>query len=261
MDGLNCIIKTEDITKEYFRIKKIPELILHPFRKDSLSALDNINIKIKKSELVCLLGLNEAGKTTLLKILCGILSPTRGRIFIDGIQINNLLALKARIGFASGDERSFYWRLTAKENLEFFGTLYGMDPRYLRKRAIDLFSLFDIRNPNRRFYEYSSGMKQRFCIIRALLHNPEVILLDEPMKNLDYISRKKLLNLIKHELVGRQRKTIVMSVCSLENIDMYDKLLVLDKGRIKAQGDAGDIKGISNLADLDIEEIIKRLCG
>lgn len=238
---MGYIIQTENLSKEYLIDKRLYNLFLHPLEKDKILALNDINIKITRSEFVYLLGLNGAGKTTLLKILCGILLPTAGKIQLRGIEVKDTQELKNKIGFASGEDRSFYWRLTAKENLEFFGTLYGMASQDLTKRLKKLLCLFGIPNPDRKFYEYSSGFKQRLCIIKALLHDPEILLLDEPAKSLDDFARDQLLSCIKERLTEEQ-KTVVIGTSNLGMVGEYDKVIILRNGKIIAEGHKEEIK-------------------
>jgi len=258
------VIRTEGIRKEYFRVKPMSGLLLHPFKRETILALENINIEIKKSELVCLFGANGAGKTTLLRILSGILLPSKGEIYINGAKVNNLGKLKEKVSCEFGDERSFYWRLTAKENLEFFGALYGINSKQLEERLNVLFAFFEIGDPNRRFYEYSSGLKQRFCIIRGLINNPDVLLLDEPTKSLDFIAREKLLSFVKNRFFEVGRKTIIIStnyLDSLGDIEIYDKIIILHKGKIMAQGNIEKIKIILGISNLNNKEITNLVCG
>ncbi len=250
------IIQTKKLTKEYSKVKS-----LYPFRRDSFLALDSLSINIKRAEFICLLGLNGAGKTTFLKILSGILLSTGGKIYLEGEEIKDIQRLKTKIGLLNGDERSFYWRLTAKENLEFFGALYNINSKDLKKRLEKLFSLFKIKNPDKRFCEYSSGFKQKFFIIGTLMRNPDILLLDEPTKNLDYISKENLLDFIKQELVIRQKKTVVISTNGLDRLEVYDKFLILDKGKIKSQGGIEEIKRTSSISNLNIKDFFKTLCG
>lgn len=262
MSSVNYVIETEKLKKEFLKTKKISDLVLHPSSKNSVLALSDVDIKINKSEFVCLLGLNGAGKSTLLRILSGLLVPTSGKAYINGLELNaNLQRIKRKVGFMSSDERSFYWRLSAWENLAFFGTLYGITKKQLNIRLKELFSLFEIDNPNRRFYEYSVGFKQRLCFIRALLHKPDILLLDEPLKNLDYIIREKLLKFVREKLIKQQQKTVVLSASSLDNIEIYDRLIILDKGKVRAQGSREELRKVLGVSDLDIEKISKILCG
>jgi len=246
MISAQYIIKALGVTKEYSSRKRLSDFVLHPLKNYKNLVLDNIDIELKRAELVYLFGLNGAGKTTLLKILSGILLPSKGEVYIDSVKIDNTQKLKERVGFVSGDERSFYWRLTAYDNLKFFGALYGIASKDLNKRLEELFCLFGIDNPNKRFYEYSSGFMQKFCIIRALFHNPDILLLDEPTKNMDYISKEKLLIFVKDNLVAKQKKAVIIAGSSLDNLDFYNRLIILHKAKVKAQGNKDDIKKLLN---------------
>ena len=250
------LIQTRELTKEFNEHKKDNGNLFQLFKKNRMLALDNINIQIQRSELICLLGLNGAGKTTLLKILAGILLPTKGEIYIDNIRLDCWRLLKEKVSFCNGDERGFYWRLTPKDNLKFFGALYGIASKNLEIRMEELFYWFGIDNPCKRFYEYSSGFKQRFCIIKALLHNPDILLLDEPWKNLDYITIKFLSNFIKEKLVCDQKRTVIISMSDLKNIEIFEKLIVLDKGSIMAQGNMEEVKNILRVSNF--EEIFRQ---
>jgi ABC-2 type transport system ATP-binding protein len=257
-------LQTKGLSKEYAKVKRLTDLALHPFRQETTVALNDINVEIKKSELVCLMGANGSGKTTFLKILGGMLLPTGGEIYINGDKINRLQKLREKVHLETGNERSFYWRLTAKENLSFFGSLYGIGLKQLEERLGALFTLFEIEDPNRRFYEYSSGFKKRFCIIRALINNPEVLLLDEPANNLDFFGREKLFGYIKDKFLERAGRAVIISTNNFDNPDwlgLYDKIILLHKGIIKAQGNAQELKNHLGISNLDNKELSKALCG
>ena len=127
------VIKTENLTKEFGKNRRV---------------VQGINLSITKGELFCLVGPNGAGKTTLIKMLCDLILPASGEIIIDG-----------SVGLVTGDERSFYWRLTGRQNMEFFATLYGLSSQASEKRIRELFSILRIDEPNKRFQEYASGVK------------------------------------------------------------------------------------------------------
>src|SRR3989338_2498774 len=143
------------------------------------TALKGINLQVKEGEIFCLLGPNGSGKTTLLKILATLILPTGGTAYINGFEIiSQPMAVKASIGLVTGEERSFYWRLTGRENLEFYATLYNLRPGIAKDRINYLINLLKIESPDRRVGEYSAGMKQRLGIARGLLHDPSVLLMD-----------------------------------------------------------------------------------
>jgi ABC-2 type transport system ATP-binding protein len=249
------VIEVSDLWKEYPQPRKITDYILHPFKKNSFAALKGINIKFKEAEFSAIVGLNGAGKSTLFRIMSGILLPTKGNIYVTGLELRaNLQRIKEIVGFVSSEEKGFYWRLTAQENLEFFGALYGISRKRLQKRITDLCGLFAIKELNNRFYNYSSGYKERIFIMKALLNNPQVLFFDDPAKNLDYMARERLLNFVREELVRRQKKTVIVGTNSLESLEIYDRLIILDSGLIKAEGTMEELKQKSGGYNKNIRE-------
>ena len=182
--ALDKSIKTQGLTKKFNRNKEI---------------VQGVNLIVNKGELFCLVGPNGAGKTTLIKMLCGLILPTNGEIAIDG-----------SVGLVTGVERSFYWRLTGRENMEFFAALYGLSPQAGKKRIEELFGILRIDEPNKRFQECASGVKQKLSIARALLSDPSLLFIDEFTKSFDPASARELRRLIKETLVREHGKPVVM---------------------------------------------------
>ena len=254
------VIEVENLTKIFYPKKSFSELVLHPFRKDSVRALENINLKIKNNELFCLIGPNGAGKTTLIKILAGLILPDLGKIKVLGYDIiKEELKVKSSIGLLTAEERSFYGRLSARENLEFFASLYNLSKKEAEKRIENLSQLLKIDNLEKRFQEYSTGMKQRIAIIRALLNDPEIIFMDEPTKNLDPLVAEEMRNFIKNELVEKQRKTVFFCTHNLkEAVFLGKRLAIIDKGKIKICGTFEEIRKQTGLSqNSDIEEVFR----
>jgi len=208
------------------------------FNRTKVKALDNINIKVKHGEIVALLGPNGAGKTTLLKILSTLVLPTDGTAYINGYEIiKDEYYVKKCIGLITGEERSFYWRLTGRQNLEFFAALCNLKKSQIKERLDYLFKVFEIENPDRRFYEYSTGIKQRFGIIRSLLHEPDVLLMDEPTKSLDPFSARNLREFIRERVVRKMGKTVIFTTHRLEEIrDFCDFAVLMFEGEIISCG-------------------------
>lgn len=208
------------------------------FHSGEVKALKNVNLKIKQGEIIALLGPNGAGKTTLLKILSTLILPTSGTAYVKGYEVIQCEDdVKKSIGLVTGEERSFYWRLTGRQNLEFFATLCNLKKNQINERLDYLFDLFEIENPDKRFYEYSAGIKQRFGLIRSLLHEPDVLLMDEPTKSLDPFSAKILREFIKETLVKKMGKTVLFTTHRLEEIkDFCDSVALMSKGEIIACG-------------------------
>ena len=153
----------------------------------SVSALRGIDLTVSRGEIVALLGPNGAGKTTLLRILGTTVLPDAGQASVVGYDVvSEAGAVRRRIGLMLGDERSWYWRLSGRENLEFFAILQGLSRRRARLRGAELLDDVGLTEAaERRFDGYSSGMRARLSLARALITNPPVLLLDEPSRNLD----------------------------------------------------------------------------
>ena len=167
------------------------------FKKNiPVQALKDISLEFYQGKITGILGPNGAGKTTLLKCISTLILPDNGEIFVSGYNVQTHdNEIKSMIGFVSAEERSFYWRLTGLQNLQFYACLYGLDKEKTSARIEYLFKFFRIDYENKRFDSYSTGMKRKFSLMRALLHDPQILLLDEPTKSLDYSTALELKNL------------------------------------------------------------------
>jgi ABC-2 type transport system ATP-binding protein len=201
--------------------------------------LHDVDLDVRRGELLGLLGPNGVGKTTLLKMMATLTLPDRGTIEIDGIDIAaDPIRARSRLGFCNSDDRSFYFRLTAGENLRFFGALAGLHGRRLQARideTLEQVALSDARD--RRFGEFSSGMRQRLVVARALLSDPAIVFFDEPTRAVDPIHADELRRLIRDELVERRGKTVVLATNILEEAwSLCDRVAVVNDGTIAAIG-------------------------
>ena len=167
--------------------------------KQDVKALSNIDIKIRKGEICTILGPNGAGKTTLMKILSTMLLPSSGEINILGLNVaHNSQIIRGSIGLVLGGERGLYYRLSGMENVLYFASLYRVDIKTAKKRANELFIELGLYEKKDMLVEtYSRGMKQRLHFIKALIHNPEILFLDEPTNGLDPIAANEIINLIQ----------------------------------------------------------------
>ncbi len=199
---------------------------------DSLIAVDNINLHITKGELFGFLGPNGAGKTTTIKMIVGLLLPSSGNIFLDGIDVwKNPTEAKMKIGYIP-DQPYLYDKLTGREYLYFSGGLYNLPKHIIKEKIDELSDILNIGNwIDKRTEEYSQGMKQRITIASAFLHNPELIVIDEPMIGLDpktsYIVKKFFVEKVKNG------KTIFMSTHSLNIVEeICTSVGIINKGKI-----------------------------
>jgi ABC-2 type transport system ATP-binding protein len=209
-----------------------------------VDALRGVEIAVREGEIFGLLGPNGAGKTTLLKILSCLVLPDRGVARVGGLDTADEDAVKPLIGLVHSDERSFYWRLSGRQNLQFFSTLYNVRRKDRSDRINGLLERVGMTDAaDRPFSDYSSGMKQKMSIARALLHDPPVLLMDEPTRSLDPAAALALRKFIQTELSGRDRKTIILATHDLpEAAALCDRIAVLVKGKVRQVGTVDEIR-------------------
>ena len=217
-------------------------------------AVDDVSFEVCKGELFGLLGPNGAGKTTITKMLTTLLIPTGGTARILGYDVvKQAEALRSRIGFIFGGERGLYWRLSAIDNLRYFASLYHVDPEETKKRIpylLELVGLLD--RGNEKVEGYSRGMKQRLHIARTLLHNPEVLFLDEPTIGLDPVGARELRQIIRN--LQAESKTILLTTHYMFEADaLCQRIGVINHGAIIALDTP---EGLKNLVrDLSVIEL------
>ncbi len=239
------------VTKRFVPLRSLHEVLGRPFdRPAPLMALDDVSFGAERGCLIGLFGPNGAGKTTLLKILATLLAPEQGEVRIAGRSPeDDPVFIKRNVGLVTCQERSFFWRLTGRENLAFFAALHGLDGPVARRRMKLLFDDFRVDDPDKRFDAYSSGTRQKFSFIRGLLHDPPLLLLDEPFSNLDAPTRRFLKNLLKSQFVARQKKTVLLATHEIaEHAPLCDRFLCLKAGRLCLDATA---EGLRRAHDLD----------
>lgn len=241
------VVAIKELSKTFgSNLRTSIEYILKGERLNNLNqakpVLSDISLELTKGEIFGLLGKNGAGKTTLIRILCGLIMPTGGSASICGYDINDSRAIKQVAGFSSGDERSFFLRLSGHENLSFFGRLYALSEDRLSLRIEELSELLGFTSYlNKPMNQLSAGMKQTFSLARSLLHDPAVLFLDEPGKSLDPGAKERLQMQLK-ELSRDYGKTLfVVTHDSKIAEDLCDRLAVLKQGCIVECGDTKDI--------------------
>ena len=235
-------IETLDLTKIFKPARNI--LSFKSPQSKTITAINKLNLRIKKGEIFALLGPNGAGKTTLIKIMCTLITPSSGTALIHGYDVvKEETKIKSLVGLVIGEERSFYWRLTGRENLEFFGVLNNLSLRQARERSDAFMKLLEIDDPDKRFYEYSSGNKQKLALGRCLLSNSEVIFMDEPTKSLDPGVASRFRAFLKKVLVEKENKTVFFATHSIQEAEeLADRVAIIDNGLIKAYGSIDELK-------------------
>jgi len=240
--------------------------------KDITVALDHVNVNIRSEELFGLLGPNGAGKTTLVKCLSTTLLPDEGTAIVNGFDILKQATLvRSSIGLAIGGERTLYWKLTAKDNLMYFASLYKIPRNHAKERVDELLELMGLSDrADERLEDYSTGMRQKVAIARALLHDPPVLLLDEPTLGLDPTFSRQIRNLIK-ELCRKEGKTALLTTHSMEEADeMCDRIAIINDGKIVAIDTPTNLKAMVKETELvevacynlphNIEDHLRALC-
>jgi ABC-2 type transport system ATP-binding protein len=201
----------------------------------TIHALREITLAVEPGEVFGLVGRNGQGKTTLIKSTCGLLEPTVGRVRVFGHDtVSDVIRVKSHVGLVSADERTFYWRLSGRQNLAFFGQLHGIDGSELMRRIDELSEMFEL-GPllDRNFQEYSTGNKQRLAIVRALLPRPPLLLLDEPTRSLDPISAEGLRKVIARWVSARAENTVLITTHNLAEVEkLCGRVAILSRGRI-----------------------------
>lgn len=202
---------------------------------EAVLAVDKVSFDIRSGEIFGLLGPNGAGKTTTIKMLCTLLEPTSGTARVAGYDIIRQPAkVRASLGTVLAGERSLYWKLTGRENLEYFAALYNMEPTLARQRIGYLLERFSLTEKADELVErYSTGMRQRLSIARALLANPPVVLLDEPTAGLDPQSARNLREVVRN--LKEEGHTILLTTHYMAEADeLSDRIAIVDHGRVIA---------------------------
>ena len=204
-------------------------------RTKEVVAVDGISFDVHEGELFGLLGPNGAGKTTTVKMLTTLLIPTGGSATVMGYDVvTDAGAIRPRIGFIFGGERGLYWRLSAKDNLRYFADLYHVDPDVAKRRLPELFELVGLAGrEDERVEGYSRGMRQRLHVARCLLHDPQVLFLDEPTMGLDPVGARELRQVIKN-LVAEDKTVFLTTHYMFEADALCERVAVIDHGKIVA---------------------------
>jgi ABC-2 type transport system ATP-binding protein len=237
------MIELKDLTKKY----------------GDFQAVNNLNLSVKKGEVFGFIGPNGAGKTTTIKMMGGILAPTAGTVTIAGINMQKEPEnAKSKIGFIP-DRPYLYEKLTGMEFLRFTADLYGVSAGAFQSRALKILKKFSLDDWAQALIEsYSHGMKQRLIMSAALLHEPEVIIVDEPMVGLDPAAIIMVKNLFRS--LAAEGVTIFMSTHTLKFAqDTCDRIGVINKGCLVAMGTTQELQREANVSEVDLERVFLNL--
>jgi len=214
-------------------------------------AVRNVSFRAETGSILGLLGPNGAGKTTLLRMLSTALKPSNGTAKFDGVDVvESPLEVRRRIGFLS-DNTGLYGRLTAREMIEYYGKLHGLEQAKINERMDELFSLLEMTSfADKRNDSLSSGMKQKVSIARTLIHDPEVIMFDEPTTGLDVAAAEAILKFIVS--CKDKGKTVLFCTHHMHEVDrLCDCVVILHKGRLCFEGSVGQMRSHTGQTHLD----------
>ncbi len=226
MTNPTTVIQTENLTKRF----------------DQFTAVDRVTLEVAEGEVLALLGPNGAGKTTTVRMLASILNPSAGRATIAGYDtVRDARTVRHLIGLLT-EFPGLYLRMRAMEYLDFFGELQGLTPRQRRERSEELLRRFEMWEArDQRLGEYSKGMRQKLALIRAMLHDPMVLYLDEPTSAMDPHSAKLVRDAIAD--LRRERRTIVLCTHNLAEAELLaDRIAIIRRGQIIALGTFAELK-------------------
>lgn len=238
--GAKKMIEIKEVTKR-FKDKKV-----------HVTALKHLSFSVREGQVVGLLGENGAGKTTLLRTIATLYTPTEGAVSVGGFDtVKQPDEVKKRMGVLFGGETGLYDRLTARENLEYFASLYGLGRHETKVRIDELAVMFGMKDYlNRKVGGFSKGMRQKVAIARTLIHDPEIILFDEPTTGLDITSSNVFRQLVSS--LKRQGKTIIFSSHIMEEVKMLcDSVVMIHKGEMVYKGGLEDLYREEGSSDLN----------
>jgi len=239
------MIELKDLTKTY----------------GAYTAVQRLSLSIGRGEIFGFIGPNGAGKTTTIKMMGGVMAPTEGTITIAGIDMQaEPRKAKRKVGFIP-DRPFLYEKLTGLEFMQFTADIYGVPEELFPDKAAAILALFSLADWSNELIEsYSHGMKQRLIMAAALLHDPEVLIVDEPMVGLDPLAIIMVKNLFKR--LASQGVTIFMSTHTLKVAeDICDRIGIIARGRLIASGTAADLRREANISSADLEQVFRNLTG
>ncbi len=237
----DIVIRTENLSKVFEKGKK-----------REVTALDHVNLEIGRGEVFGLIGPNGAGKTTLIRVLVGLLTPTEGQAWVLGKDVvEDIDYIRPRVALLP-QEAGIYERLTARENIVYYGGLYGIPEDELHRRADRLLDIVGLREKeDYQVKGFSGGMKRKVLVARALVIEPEVLFLDEPTTGIDTIGARVVRNLLK-KLSSEEKRTIVLTTHDLNEVsELCHRVGILNDGRLVATGKPNELEEKYKAANLE----------
>jgi ABC-2 type transport system ATP-binding protein len=236
------MLQVEGVRRTYQPVRGFLRAVTRTATDVPVEALRGIDFTVRRGRILGLVGPNGAGKTTLIRIIAGLLDPDEGRVLIDGHDpaLDQRAAARA-VGLVLADDRSLYWRLTGRQNLEFHGALYGMSRAETSARAEEVLAVAGLEDVSRRVFGYSTGMRARLAIARALIAHPPVLVLDEPTRSLDPLAARDTCDMLRNLADGG--RAVLLASHRLEELErIADDIAVLIDGRITFLGSVDELR-------------------
>jgi ABC-2 type transport system ATP-binding protein len=243
------MLRVDSVDHTFPPSKGLQRLLIRGASEEAVPVLHHVDLQVDAGEIVGLVGPNGAGKTTLIKIISTLLTPGSGRVTVDGFDtVSAPLEVRRRLGLVLADDRSIYWRLSGRDNLEFFGAMYGLSRAEARRRSAELMERVGLDHRDKLVFGYSSGMRARMSIARALLHRPPLLLLDEPTRALDPLATADVGALLRNLAGGGA--AVLLSSHRLDELEQVcDRIVVLTSGVVRFTGTPAELSGATGFAD------------
>jgi ABC-2 type transport system ATP-binding protein len=238
------ILVCDGLTKRFPVARTWAQALRHPRRRDFTDSVSGVSFAVAPGEFFGLLGPNGAGKTTLFKLLSTAIIPDSGSATVAGFDVVRQPGeVRRRLTPVLANERSLNWRLSARENLNLFAALYGLHGARARARIDEVLAAVELSDVGEKMVaNFSSGMKQRLSIARALISEPSILLLDEPTRSLDPVSARNFRTFLREDIAGRRGCTVLLATHSSdEALGLCDRVAVLNRGRMLAMGTPDDL--------------------
>jgi sodium transport system ATP-binding protein len=240
------LIRVSNLKKEFYDKKR-----------GKIEAVNGVDFHCRRGQIFGLLGPNGAGKTTTLRILATMMKPTEGEVLVNGYHVvKEAHKVRQSIGFLSG-ETGLYDRFTPRETILFFGRINGLSEKLISTRMGDIFKILDMGSfKDVRVDKLSTGMKQKLSIARAIIHDPPVLIFDEPTVGLDVITARVVINYIKE--FRKQGKCIIFSTHQMQEAEkLCDEIAIIHEGKILSEGTLADLQ--AKFQEVDLEDIFFKL--
>jgi ABC-2 type transport system ATP-binding protein len=243
------MLRVDGVTKVYPRPSGWQRRLIKSASDVDVHALHGVSLAVRPGEVVGLVGPNGAGKTTLIKIIATLLEATSGTATIDGHDVTrDPEGVRKRIGLVLADDRSLYWRLTGRQNLEFFGVMQGLGRRDALRRAGEMLARVGLAERDKLVFGYSSGMRARLSIARAMLGRPPLLILDEPTRALDPVATAAVGRLLR--ATADDGVAVLLSSHRLDELEaVCDRVVAIVEGAVRFDGSVAELSRHARFAD------------